>query len=191
MGVERWAIADTLGLAALAPYAIAAQWAIAASLLLEPFGMWWFPKRFGLLGTQAQRQQAADLSVLGCQLGCLVAAGIIIVGSRFLLLWLPTEFHQSAQILPLLGITVMFKYASTLLNIGCYHQRDGNSIMAIGIVSAACAVALLVFVLPRFGLYPFYFGRYRIATTAGLFVLFLEPTLPAPVLPATAPSCKL
>ncbi|PSW11961.1 polysaccharide biosynthesis family protein [Photobacterium rosenbergii] len=155
MGVERWAIADTLGLAALAPYAIAAQWAIAASLLLEPFGMWWFPKRFGLLGTQAQRQQAATLSVLGCQLGCLVAAGIIIVGSRFLLLWLPAEFHQSAQILPLLGITVMFKHASTLLNIGCYHQKDGNSIMAIGMISAACAIALLVFVLPRFGLYPF------------------------------------
>lgn len=49
----------------------------------------------------------------------------------------------------------MFKHASTLLNIGCYHQKDGNSIMAIGIISAACAVALLVFVLPRFGLYPF------------------------------------
>ena len=111
IGAERWAIADSLGLAALAPYAIAMQWAIAASLLLEPFGLWWFPKRFGLLDSEANCQKAATTSILGCQLSCLVAAGIIIVGSRFLLIWLPDEFHQSAHMLPLLGILVMFKHA--------------------------------------------------------------------------------
>ncbi|AJR07351.1 polysaccharide biosynthesis family protein [Photobacterium gaetbulicola] len=170
LGAERWAIAQTLGLASLAPYAIAIQWAIAASLLLEPFGLWWFPKRFGLLRTQADRQHAATISVLGCQLSSLVAAGIITIGSRFLLIWLPPEFHASANILPLLGIAIMFKHASTLLNIGCYFQKDGKSIMLIGVISASCAVLLLLFILPNFGLYAFIWASIALQLVrAGLF----------------------
>ncbi|MGR5064429.1 lipopolysaccharide biosynthesis protein [Photobacterium sp. DNB22_13_2] len=198
LGAERWAIADTLGLSLLAPYAVAIQWAIAASLLLEPFGLWWFPKRFGLINTAEDRQQAAEISVIGCQLSCLVAAGIITVGSRFLLWWLPDDFHASADMLPMLGIMVMFKHASTLLNIGCYHQKDGKSVVLIGIFSACCALGILFFILPEYGLFAFigagiglqllrlslfyYYSQYylhlpyplgRLATSYGLITLLL------------------
>ncbi|PSU33111.1 lipopolysaccharide biosynthesis protein [Photobacterium lutimaris] len=155
IGAERWAIADTLGLSLLAPYAVAIQWAIAASLLLEPFGLWWFPKRFGLVDTAEDRQQAAVISIVGCQLSCLVTAGIIVVGSRFLLWWLPDDFHASSEMLPLLGIMVMFKHASTLLNIGCYHQKDGKSVVLIGVFGACCALGILLFILPEYGLFAF------------------------------------
>ncbi len=155
LGAERWAIAHSLGLDLLAPYAVAIQWAIAASLLLEPFGLWWYPKRFALIDTAENRKQAATISVIGCQLSCLVTAGIITIGSRFLLWWLPEDFHPSAGLLPLLGVMVMVKHATTLLNIGCYHRKDGHSIMAIGIVSAITAAGILLFVLPQYGLYAF------------------------------------
>ena len=185
IGAERWAIADSLGLAALAPYAIAMQWAMAASLLLEPFGLWWFPKRFGLLDSVTDRKKAATTSILGCQLSCLVAAGIIIVGSRFLLVWLPPEFHQSAHMLPLLGILIMFKHASTLLNIGCYYQQDGKSIMIIGLISAFCAVLLLLVILPNFGIFAFIWASIALQVfRAGLFYVWSQRylSLPYPLL---------
>lgn len=181
IGAERWAIADTLGLSLLAPYAVAMQWAIAASLLLEPFGLWWYPKRFGLVSTASERQQAATISVIGCQLSCLVAAGIITVGSRFLLWWLPNDFHASADMLPLLGIMMMFKHASTLLNIGCYHQTDGKSVVLIGIFSACCAVGILLFILPSYGLYAFIGAGIGLQLLRlGLFYYFSQSYLPLP-----------
>lgn len=181
IGAERWAIADMLGLSLLAPYAVAIQWAIAASLLLEPFGLWWFPKRFGLISTAEDRQQAAEISIIGCQLSCLVTAGIITVGSRFLLWWLPEDFHASADMLPLLGIMMMLKHASTLLNIGCYHQKDGKSVVLIGVFSACCALGIIFFILPQYGLYVFIGAGIGLQLLRlGLFYYYSQYYLPLP-----------
>lgn len=158
LGAERWAIAHSLSLTELAPYAIAIQWAMAASLLLEPFSLWWFPKRFALVSTGEQRQQAALISVTGCQFGCLVTAGVITIGPIFLTYWLPQDFQASANIIPLLGVMLMFKHASTLLNMGCYQQKKGQSVMIISLISAVLSLALLFLVLPNLGLYALLWG---------------------------------
>ncbi|WP_299016394.1 lipopolysaccharide biosynthesis protein [uncultured Photobacterium sp.] len=153
LGAERWAIAHSLSLTELAPYAIAIQWAMAASLLLEPFALWWFPKRFSLTSTKEDRQKAANLSIVGCQISCLITAGVITIGPRFLTVWLPQDFHASADIIPFLGIMLMFKHASTLLNMGCYQQRNGQSVMLIGLISCIISLIILFFILPNLGLY--------------------------------------
>lgn len=153
LGAERWAIAHFLSLEQLAPYAIAMQWTLAASLLLEPFSLWWFPKRFSLTGSANGQQQAANISITGCQLGTLITAGTITIGSKFLIFWLPPGFHASAEIIPLLGVMLMIKHAATLLNMGCYQQEKAHSVMVIGLISCALSLTILFFILPNFGLY--------------------------------------
>ncbi|MGF1693830.1 lipopolysaccharide biosynthesis protein [Photobacterium kagoshimensis] len=152
LGIERWAIADMLSLADLATYAIAMQWAMAASLLLEPFGLWWFPKRFSFINNSTGIAHAALVSISACQLSSLIAAGVITIGPLFLTYWLPSDFHASADILPILAAMMMLKQASTYLNMGCYQQEDGRSVLMINVISAIVAVAIIFSVLPIWGL---------------------------------------
>ncbi|OAN16819.1 hypothetical protein A3K86_09410 [Photobacterium jeanii] len=152
LGAERWAIADSLSLSELATYAIAMQWAMAASLVLEPFGLWWFPKRFSFTDSAQGLRHAAEMSALGCQLSALVAAMVITIGPDFLRFWLPADFHTSSDILPILALMMMVKQASTYLNMGCYQEESGRSIFLISVISAIGALAAIVFLLPYWGL---------------------------------------
>ena len=157
-GAERWVIAGTLSPTQLAPYAVAIQWSIAASLLMEPFSQWWFPRRFNCLNHPDTRKRTADISVLGCQLSCFVSALIIIIISPFLLFWLPSNFHLSAELLPLLALAMCFKYAGNLLNIGCFHQQSGHSVMIIAIIQAISYTPILFMLIPQYGLMSAIYG---------------------------------
>ncbi|MEI8609484.1 oligosaccharide flippase family protein [Enterovibrio sp. Hal110] len=45
-GLDRWVLADVASLEDVAQFGVAAKFALAVVLLLQPFGMWWMPKRF-------------------------------------------------------------------------------------------------------------------------------------------------
>ena len=181
LGIERWAIADMLSLAELATYAIAMQWAMAASLLLEPFGLWWFPKRFSFINSPTGITHAALISISACQLSTLIAAGVITIGPVFLTYWLPNDFHASADILPILATMMMFKQASTYLNMGCYQQEDGRSVLLINVISAIVAVTIIFLILPIWGLSALLIGGVSTQwLRLALFYTWSQRLLPLP-----------
>ncbi len=151
-GAERWIIANQLSPEQLAPYAIAMQWAVAASLLIEPFNLWWFPRRLKHINTVQSRQQTANISVLGCQFSIWIAATSILILPIFLTHWLPTTFHDSATLLPLLVWAIAFKIASTLLNVGSFKQTSGHSVFCIAIILTVIYLPMVFFLIPKFGL---------------------------------------
>ena len=48
-GLDRWILAQHATLEQVAHFGVAAKFAIAVVLLLQPYGMWWMPKRFEIL----------------------------------------------------------------------------------------------------------------------------------------------
>ncbi|OZS44423.1 lipopolysaccharide biosynthesis protein [Photobacterium sanguinicancri] len=181
LGAERWAIAEVLNLNELATYAIAMQWAIAASLLLEPFGLWWFPQRFRFIDTENEQRYAALMGVTACQLSSVITACVITIGPSFLTLWLPEEFHKSANILPILAVMMMFKHASTYLNMGCYQQENGKSVLQINVISALAALVIIFGVLPNWGLPALLAGGvYLQLLRLSLFYIWSQRLLPLP-----------
>ncbi len=178
LGAERWAIAYYLGLEFLTPYAIAMQWAIAASLLLEPFSLWWFPKRFNLLKNE---KLLADITILGCQICVLICAIVTMLGPLFLRFWLSTSFSQSANLIGLIAIMVMFKGISTLLNIGCYYQASGQRIVQINLVATGLSIINIFIILPVFGLLGIIWGSIVIqAIKVFAFYYWSQKELPLP-----------
>jgi O-antigen/teichoic acid export membrane protein len=151
-GAERWIIADILSPEQLAPYAIAMQWSIAASLLIEPFNLWWFPRRLKRIDTTQAQQQTANISVLGCQFSIWIAATSILLLPIFLIYWLPVEFHASATLLPLLVWAITFKIASTLLNVGSFKQTSGHSVFWIAVILTVIYLPIVFLLIPKFGL---------------------------------------
>ena len=45
-GLDRLLIAESVSIEQLAIYSVALKFSIAVTLLMQPFGLWWMPKRF-------------------------------------------------------------------------------------------------------------------------------------------------
>ncbi|SED89478.1 lipopolysaccharide biosynthesis protein [Pseudomonas anguilliseptica] len=139
-GLDRWWLAAQVGEAAMAPYALAAKLALACGILLQPFSLWWYPRRFLLLKQSDGLQRTARGAVLGSILS-VTACGAVGLIAPLLILWLtPSDYHQAIHYIPLLVIAMALKQMAELLNLGCYVDKHSHTQMLINIFSAALAV---------------------------------------------------
>ena len=67
-GIDRLLIAEYVSMEALAIYSVALKFSIAIPLLMQPFGLWWMPKRFALLNQYNGHQQVLHYSMIGLSL---------------------------------------------------------------------------------------------------------------------------
>nr|WP_086940424.1 lipopolysaccharide biosynthesis protein [Thaumasiovibrio occultus] len=177
-GAERWVLADISGTQELAIYSIAMQWAIAATLLLEPFSMWWFPRRFKDLDYAYGQRYTAAMTIQGCNLATLLSAAIITFATPFLLIWLPESYHQVANILPWLVGLMLIKTFSTLLNVGCYYQKQSHTLVVIAILSAIIALVCMWLLIPRFGIVGAIISGFIVQSVrCGLFLVISQSLL--------------
>lgn len=136
-GAERWIIAGVLSASVLAQYAVASQFALMVAVCVEPFTLWWYPKRLAMLAEPDGLQRVANTAVLGCIL-TIAAALLIGAAGPWVIRWLiPQAYHQAAGVLPWLCLVMAFKQCSHLLNTGCYV---GESTLQIGKINGALAV---------------------------------------------------
>lgn len=165
-GAERWIIAGVLSTAVLAQYAVASQFALMVAVCIEPFTLWWFPKRLQMFQQADGLKQVANSAVLGCLLTMVAAVCIGALGPLVIYRLLPESYHQAADILPLLCLAMALKQCSHLLNTGCYVGHSTTPVAKINaylaVVSPAlyligCVLAGLAGLL--FALVLVYFGR--------------------------------
>lgn len=136
-GAERWIIAGTLSARDLALYAVASQFALMVAVCIEPFTLWWFPKRLTLVQHPQGLQQLANSATLGCVLAMVAAVCIGTAGPVLIYQLLPVSYHQATSLLPLLCLAMALKQCSHLLNTGCY---TGHSTTQVGKINAYLAV---------------------------------------------------
>lgn len=150
-GFDRWLLVSELGEAAVAPFAVAMKFTFVIILLMQPFTLWWYPRRFRVLNEAAGLAINARYAVLGAALAVLVS-GVVAVFAPWLIIWLtPSEYHQAINYVPWLCWAMALKLLAELLNVGCYNGEDSRIQMKIHLVSAALGVVGYCIFIPVYG----------------------------------------
>lgn len=147
-GLDRWVLADYSSLIDVAVFSIAAKFALAAVLLLQPFGMWWSPRRFEVLKGINGQQQAAKIIAMGSCLALSVALLVALISPMLIIWLLPENYHQAGQYVGALVLIMLLKELVELFNIGCFNGRTTNSQLLINIAAAGIGLAAMLWLTP-------------------------------------------
>ncbi|GAW97409.1 MULTISPECIES: lipopolysaccharide biosynthesis protein [Colwellia] len=149
-GMDRWLLADHFGATEIATYAIAIKFALVPTLLIQPFTLWWFPKRFSLLKEHNGKVLNAHFAVLGAIISVLICGVIGLLGP-VLIQWLtPVSYHAAIGILPWLLLCTLLKMLADLLNLGCFVEKSSKVQMNINLVASGFGGLLLIILVPLF-----------------------------------------
>lgn len=151
-GADRWLLADLFDLETLAVYAIAAKFAFLPVMLMQPYALWWYPKRFNYLSGKNQLVSNARHSVMGAVLAVLTC-GMTGLAAPLIIRWLtPIEYHDAIELLPLFLTAVAMKICSEYLNMGCFINNSSYQQMLIDVFASACGLILMVWLAHTIGL---------------------------------------
>lgn len=180
-GLDRWWLAGAAGETELAYYAVAGKFALAAGLVLQPFALWWYPKRFQFLGETGGLRKNADFAELGAALGYLLAGGVGLVAPYLILQLTPESYHPAIKLVPWLVAAMALKTQSELMNVGCYSQRDSRLQMNIHLLCSAVGVLGYALLIPHFGVAGVIASQFVVnGLRATLFLYFSQKLLYLP-----------
>lgn len=114
--LDNWWLAATVGTAVMAKFALAIKFSFITSLLIQPFSMWWYPKRFKHLNTETERQYNANITEIGVALGFVSAFFIMIISQLIIKILIPVEYHEAIAYLPWTCFIFALKNAGDMMN---------------------------------------------------------------------------
>ena len=157
---DRWILADEIGPAAMAEYALAAKIALMTAFAIQPFDLWWLPNRFKILGQLDGKKKCARAVGIGVTVAVFSAVGIAIVGPAVIRLVTPETYHGAVVYVPWLAALAAIHAITTMVNLGAMSGRTTLRLFAIEGSAATLAV------IGYFTLIPLYGGYGAIAATA-------------------------
>ncbi len=148
-GMDRWILAKHFGAEQIAAYAIAIKFALVPPLLIQPFTLWWFPKRYSVLNEENGIEMNAHFAILGAIASVSICGVLGLVGPYLIRALTPVTYHQAASILPWLLLCSLIKMVSELLNLGCFIDKTSQLQMKINLVSCSVGAFLLITLVPE------------------------------------------
>lgn len=152
-GLDRWVLAEVSTLEDVAQFGVAAKFGLAVVLLLQPFGMWWMPKRFDVLYDVNGRERAARFTCYGIVAVMLIAVFVAFAAPIIIGLMLPGTYQLAAAFTVFLIIAALFKEMAELANLGSFAGDTTYAQMGINAVSAVLAVSTLWWWGNSYGVY--------------------------------------
>lgn len=149
-GMDRWLLADYFGAEEIAAYAIAIKFALVPTLLIQPFTLWWFPKRFSVLKEHNGKAINAHFAILGAIISVLICGSLGLVGPILIQYLTPQEYHDAMSILPWLLLCTLLKMLADLLNLGCFVEKNSQVQMRINLIACGFGGLLLFILVPSF-----------------------------------------
>jgi O-antigen/teichoic acid export membrane protein len=150
---DRWLLAGTVSAASLGQYGLAAKIAMITALLAQPFEMWWYPQRLGLVSTPEGLARSSRVVSAGAA-GLLCAGAATALASPWLITLLaPPSYAPAQMMVPFLVLALVLQLLSSMANAGCYARNTSNLTMGITAVAAAITLALYLLLIPRMGVY--------------------------------------
>ncbi len=148
---DRWFLASNVAAAALGHYALASKLALAMAFLMQPFELWWYPRRLGVWAADDGPARSAKLAGTGAAVTLLAAAVATLAGPVLILLATPVAYHPAAAMVPFVVISLVLQSFGSLFNIGCYLGRTGRIPFLVNSLAGAVAIAGYALLIPRFG----------------------------------------
>lgn len=147
-GLDRWILADHTALTDVAEFGIAAKFALATVLLLQPFSMWWSPRRFAVLNEKNGPKKVAAFIATGASLALLITV-LVGLSSPLLITWLlPASYAQAGQYALGLVLVMLIKELVELFNIGCFVGNTTGSQLIINIIGATLGITAMLILTP-------------------------------------------
>jgi len=148
---DRWFVADALGPAGLADYALAQKLGLLTLLIIQPFEMWWLSQRFSALRMDGGKAKAARTATLGLALCVVAALMVAAIGPALTIVMTPAAYHGAVIFLPWLTALAALHAATTVMNLGLYTGDTTYLPLLIEVVTAAFALLLFWFFVPAYG----------------------------------------
>ncbi len=168
-GIDRWIVADTTSLVALAQYAISLKFGLAVVLLFQPFTMWWNPKRFSILNEINGKIRFAKSVSIGTVMLFIITPLILMASPAIVHSLFPASYYGTIQYIIWVCIFMLIKELTELFGVGCFSGDSTKIQFFINLISSFFAVALM-FILSK---YYFVYG----VTTALIISQLLRFTL--------------
>lgn len=147
-GLDRWVLAEYSSLADVADFSIAAKFALATVLLLQPFGMWWSPRRFAVLSENDGPQKVARFTAMGGALAILIATLVALISPALICYLLPESYIVAGEYAVALVLIMLLKELVELFNIGCFSGKTTNSQFIINFFSALIGIGCMLLLTP-------------------------------------------
>lgn len=152
-GLDRWVIADVADLSDVAQFGVAAKFALAVILLMQPYGMWWAPRRFEVLTQHNGNTKAAHFISVGI-VAALIITLFVGLASPLLINWLlPGDYAIAGQYAVGLVIVMTLREITELINIGCFSGKTTGAQFIINIIASITGILLMLWWSPLFSVW--------------------------------------
>ena len=178
-GMDRWILAEYTTLSDVAQFGVAAKFALAVVLLLQPFGMWWTPRRFKVLNQPNGQTEVVRFISLGVALALIITVLVGLV-SPVLITWLfPESYEKAGQYVVGLVLIMLLKELAELLNLGCFTGKTTGTQLAINTAGSIVGILSMFLLTPEHGVWGLILALI-IAQSSRLvlFILFSQRYLP-------------
>ena len=150
---DRWILADAVGTARMAEYTLAAKFGLITAVLIQPFDLWWLPKRFAVLDESSGAERIARTIGIGVTMVVIAAVCVATAGPILIRFLTPESYHGAIRYVPWMVLIAALHSTTTMFNIGCYSGRTTTWPVVIDGIAAAVAAAGYFMLIPRFGAY--------------------------------------
>lgn len=152
-GLDRWILAEHATLEQVAHFGVAAKFAIAVVLLLQPYGMWWMPKRFEILFGDDGPKRVVFYTGTGVALTLIITV-VVSLGTPVLIDWLmPAGYAIAGSYAAILILSAACKELSELLNLGCFAGNTTRAQVVINAISGAAGFVLMIWLTPLYAVW--------------------------------------
>ncbi|MCB1419135.1 MAG: oligosaccharide flippase family protein [Notoacmeibacter sp.] len=149
---DRWFIAGHVARADMAQYAVAAKLSLATALVVQPFGLWWYPRRLALLASPGGKQANATAWLAGLAILAGGSVSVALAMPVFVTLALPATYAHALHWLPWLILAIALNELVSLSNAGAYLGGTTFRVLAVNATAALVALGLYALLIPAMGL---------------------------------------
>ncbi len=149
--LDRWFLVSAVPAVDLAHYGLAVKFGALVIMVMQPFGLWWYPRRLATLeladgAARTARTVGGGLTLLWMGAACVAAAAP--VAMRFLL---PNEYLGARELVPWLALCFALHETASLVNVGSYRGTTGMRPMLVNWAGAAVALFGYAVAIPLIG----------------------------------------
>ncbi|WP_271274200.1 lipopolysaccharide biosynthesis protein [Aliamphritea hakodatensis] len=147
---DRWILADSVGTAKMAEYALAAKFGLITAVLIQPFDLWWHARRFSRLKEADGPRACARFAAIGIVIALFAALFITVAGPIMVRLLTPAAYHGAIVYIPWLAALAAVHNITATLNFGAMSQRSTWRPAAIDCSAAALALTGYLLLIPLY-----------------------------------------
>ncbi|WP_111978104.1 lipopolysaccharide biosynthesis protein [Algibacillus agarilyticus] len=141
-GADKWILSLFASLDSIALLGVASKIALTCVILLQPFTMWWSPKRFEIY-KKGGIEKLTYYTTIGIAFAFIAGCTISMLSPLIFKFLLPNNYLEAKTLIPPLILAMICKELTELLNIGCFVGKSSHTQAILNTISAVLTLIIL------------------------------------------------